>query len=178
MLAAMPYYRRTLVHGATYFFTVVTRQRKPILASPAAVEMLRKSVAAVQRVQPFVIDAWVVLPDHMHAIWTLPDGDADYSRRWGRIKAGFTQRSGIGRVAGRGRDAGVWQPRFWEHLIRNDRDASAHMDYVHFNPVKHGLVRRVSDWPYSSFHRCVRDGLYPGNWGDREPTPPSTAVGE
>jgi putative transposase len=174
----MPNYRRALVPGATYFFTVVTFRREPLLASPNAVQALRQSIAAVRRVLPFAIGAWVVLPDHMHAIWVLPDGDSDYSTRWGRIKAEFTRRSGIRHASGHGLYASVWQPRFWEHLIRNERDAAAHMDYLHFNPVKHGLVTRVRDWPYSSFHRCVRDGLYPPDWGTSEPLSPSTAVGE
>jgi putative transposase len=174
----MPNYRRVLIPGATYFFTVVTGRRKPILASPDAVQTLRESVAVVRHAMPFAMEAWVVLPDHMHAIWTLPDGDADYPRRWGRIKAEFTRRCGIAHASAPSCDSGVWQPRFWEHLIRNEDDATAHMNYLHFNPVKHGLAARVSDWPYSSFHRHVREGRYPLDWGGREPIAPQTAIGE
>jgi putative transposase len=160
------------------FFTVVACRRRPILASPAAVQVLRECVALVKDAMPFAIDAWVVRPDHMHAIWTLPANDADHSRRWGRIKAEFVRRSGIQHESSVGRQAGVWQPRFWEHLIRDERDLATHMHYLHFNPVKHGLVARVQDWPYSSFHRRVRDGLYPADWGCNEPAAPHTAVGE
>ncbi|HEX5353704.1 MAG TPA: transposase [Rhodanobacteraceae bacterium] len=174
----MPNYRRALVPGAVYFFTVVTCRRKPLLASPSAVQTLRESIATVRHILPFTINAWVVLPDHMHAIWVLPDGDSGYSTRWGRIKAEFTRCSGIQHISGRGLHADVWQPRFREHLIRNERDAAAHMDFLHFNPVKHGLVTRVQDWPYSSFHRYVREGLYPADWGGSEPAFPSTPIGE
>lgn len=126
---------------------------------------LRESVTRVRRVLPFAIEAWVVLPDHMHAIWTLPDGDDDFPQRWGRIKAGFTRCCGVPHVSASRRYAGIWQPRFWEHVVRDERDLAAHMDYVHYNPVRHGYVARVIDWPYSSFHRHVRDGVYPPDWG-------------
>jgi putative transposase len=132
ILWLMPNYRRSRIPGATLFFTVVACRRRPILASPAAVQVLRECVALVKDAMPFAIDAWVVLPDHMHAIWTLPDNDADYSRRWGRIKAEFTRRSGIQHESSVGRQAGVWQPRFWEHLIRDERDLATHMHYLHF----------------------------------------------
>lgn len=174
----MPNYRRIRVPGATYFFTVVTYRRHPILASPEAMQTLRASLAVVRRALPFVIDAWVVLPDHMHAIWTLPEGDADYSRRWGRIKAEFTRRYRNEHASSIGRGARLWQPRFWEHMIRNDHDRTVHADYLHFNPVKHGLTSRVSDWPYSTFHRCVRDGIYAPDWGQSEPTTPVVDLGE
>lgn len=177
-LHTMPNYRRIHTPGATYFFTVVTFHRRPILASTNAIHALRRSVADVQRHMRFQIDAWVILPDHVHAIWTLPLGDADYPRRWGRIKAQFTRQCGIEHAAKPGRYAGIWQPRFWEHLIRDEHDAATHMDYLHFNPVKHGLVTKVSDWPWSTFHRHVRDGVYPADWGRREPATPITPVGE
>ncbi len=172
----MPNYRRVRVGCGTWFFTVVTAHRRHVLASSASMEALRGSIAEVQRDQPFVIDAWVVLPDHMHAIWTLQD--SDFSRRWARIKRGFTRRCGLPHVSLRGSDAGIWQRRFWEHLVRDDDDFARHMDYVHYNPVKHGHVARVIDWPWSTFHRCVRRGPNTPDWGEREPVVPGFDVGE
>jgi len=133
------------------------------------VDVLRAVVRDVRRRWPFVIDGWVVLPDHLHCIWTLPPGDFDFTNRWRLIKAGFarqlpkTERRSFVRTA-RG-ERGIWQRRFWEHAIRDERDYASHMDYLHFNPVKHGYARRVMDWPYSSFHRCVEKGIYPLDWG-------------
>lgn len=165
----MPNYRRARNAGATYFFTVVTAQRRPLLATPEAVATLRRSVAEIRLHMPFSIDAWVVLPDHMHTIWTLPSGDSDFSTRWGKIKAGFSRNCNRTYTPAPKHDAGIWQPRFWEHVIRDEDDFAAHMDYVHYNPVKHGHVTCVRDWPYSSFHRCVRRGIYAPDWGAREP---------
>ena len=165
----MPNYRRARHAGATYFFTVVTARRRPLLATPHAIATLRQSVAEVHRRMPFSINAWVVLPEHIHAIWTLPHDDFDFSTRWGRIKAGFTRHGGMPHVSAPRRDGGLWQPRFWEHQIRDEADFSAHMDYLYYNPVKHGHVTRVIDWPYSSFHRCVRQGRYAPDWGTCEP---------
>ena len=161
----MSNYRRAKTAGGTYFFTVVTAQRRALLANAEAVAALRMSVTAVRQELPFAIDAWVVLPDHMHAIWTLPPDDFDFSRRWGRIKAGFARHCGLDHASARRRDSGLWQPRFWEHLVRDEADFAVHMDYLHYNPVKHGLVTRVIDWPYSSFHRAVRHGVYAPDWG-------------
>ena len=165
----MPNYRRARNAGATYFFTVVTAQRRPLLATAEAVATLRQSVAEVRRQMPFSIDAWVVLPEHMHAIWTLPLNDFDFSIRWGKIKAGFTRHCGEAHTSAIGHNAGLWQPRFWEHVVRDEADLVAHMDYVHYNPVKHKHVTRAIDWPYSSFHRCVRLGIYAADWGSDEP---------
>jgi putative transposase len=120
---------------------------------------------------PFAIDAIAVLPDHLHMVMTLPDGDADYSNRWRLIKRRFTEsvlqsRASVERH--RNGELALWQRRFWEHTIRNSEDFERHVDYIHFNPVKHGLVSRVRDWPFSSFHRFVRQGLLPEDWaGDR-----------
>jgi putative transposase len=117
--------------------------------------------------RPFAIDAIVVLPDHVHTIMTLPSHDADFSGRWRRIKSLFTKAAvAAGATAERNRkgEYSIWQRRFWEHTIRNEKDFERHVDYIHFNPVKHGLVRRVCDWPYSSFHRYVRSGLLPEDW--------------
>jgi putative transposase len=122
----------------------------------------------VKRSHPFEITATVVLPDHLHAIWTLPDGDRDYPVRWSLIKAGFSRALDktecINASRQHKRERGIWQRRYWEHLIRDDNDFAAHMDYIHINPVKHGLVTRVRDWPYSTFHRLVLDGVYAENW--------------
>lgn len=134
----------------------------------ANIRELRSAVRGVKERQPFHIDAWVVLPDHIHAIWTLPEGDHDYSRRWRLIKAEFSKSlapfESRSEVMLRRGERGIWQNRFWEHTVRDERDYAAHMDYTHFNPVKHGLVGQVADWPYSSFRRCVARGIYPADW--------------
>jgi putative transposase len=168
----MPEYRRIDAPGATIFFTVVTDRRRPILASPVAVDLLRAAFRQTMQRDPFAIDAIVVLPDHVHTIWTLPDGDGCFARRWSAIKAGFTRAflAAGGREAPQSRsrrvrgERGVWQRRFWDHVIRDDDDFGRHVDYIHYNPVKHGLVRCPHAWPHSSFHRHVREGTYPGDW--------------
>ena len=165
----MPNYRRARIEGATWFFTVITARRQRFLADEHAISILHQSVLATLQRMPFRIDAWVILPDHMHAIWTLPAGDKDFSTRWGLIKAGFSRKSNLPHASAPRRDGGLWQPRFWEHKIRDTRDYHAHMDYAHYNPVKHGLVTRVKDWPHSSFHRAVREGIYSADWGGVEP---------
>ena len=154
-------YRRVRIPDGVYFFTVNLADRRGTLLVDH-IDRLRTAVRTVREERPFKIDAWVVLPDHMHAIWTLHGDDQDYSGRWRKIKKGFTR-------AHPGKDT-VWQPRFWEHAIRNERDYQAHMDYVHINPVKHGLVQRVADWPHSTFHRLAEAGLYPTDWagGDHD----------
>ena len=163
----MPNYRRNRIPGASYFFTVNLRDRRSNLLV-MHIDVLREAVRDVRRQLPFRIDGWVVLPDHMHCLWTLPEGDSDFPDRWRRIKAGFskslpdTQRLQHPRF-GKG-DRGVWQRGYWEHTIRDDRDYAAHMDYIHFNPVKHGLTESPSDWPFSSFRRCLAAGLYPAGW--------------
>lgn len=160
-------YRRNRVPGGTYFFTVNLLDRWSCLLVEH-IDLLRESVRAVKRRRPFQIDAWVVLPDHLHAVWTLPDGDADYSGRWRSIKIAFakglpkTERRSPVRLA-KG-ERGIWQRRFWEHTIRDDADYAAHVDYVHVNPLKHGLVERLADWPHSSFHREVARGVYHEDW--------------
>jgi putative transposase len=169
----MPDYRRALVPGASWFFTVNLLQRRNNDLLIRHVDTLREAVRRVHRLHPFTINAWVVLPEHMHCVWTLPPGDTDYSLRWRLIKTFFCRvlpadeyRSAVRLYRG---ERGIWQRRYWEHLIRDDEDYRRHVDYVHINPLKHGLVRRVQDWPYSSFHRDVRTGLYPADWaGDVE----------
>jgi putative transposase len=122
----------------------------------------------VKQKQPFYIDGWVILPEHMHCVWTLPEGDADYASRWKAIKIAFaksipkTERLSAVRLT-KG-ERGIWQRRYWEHTIRDELDYAAHMDYLHINPLKHGLIKRVADWPYSSFHRMVEAGIYPADW--------------
>jgi putative transposase len=134
------------------------------------IDTLRAVIKGVRAKHPFEIDAWVVLPDHLHALWTLPAGDADYPTRWALIKAGFSR--GLLRhepIAGSRRkkgERGIWQRRYWEHMIRDDRDLEAHTNYIHYNPVKHGYVRRVVDWPFSTFHRGVARGTYPPDWAE------------
>jgi putative transposase len=163
----MPNYRRLWRPGGTYFFTVNLLDRNQDLLI-LHIDSLRQAVRATKLERPFHIEAWVVLPDHMHCVWTLPAGDNDFSNRWKAIKIRFVQklpsiehRSNV-RIANGER--GIWQRRFWEHAIRDENDYLRHVDYVHWNPMKHGLVEKISDWPYSSFHRYVRKGLYPANW--------------
>jgi len=169
----MTNYRRAQVHGGTYFFTVVTHQRRQILTSPESRAALRAAIEETRAQHPFQIDAWVLLPDHLHTIWTLPDGDADYPKRWGLIKALFTKQVKsnyhdplrMNESKQQKREATVWQRRYWEHQIRDDADYRRHVDYIHYNPVKHGLVKSVSDWPHSTFHNFVARGVYPQGWG-------------
>lgn len=152
----MPNYRRNRVPGGTFFFTVVTAGRRPVFAGEAAVAALRNAVRAVRAAQPFEIVAWVSLPDHLHAVWRLPAGDADFSTRWAKVKLATSR--ALGKQT-------VWQARFWEHTIRDDDDLRRCVDYVHWNPVKHGLAARAIDWPYSSFRRAVARRVYPAEWG-------------
>ncbi len=160
-------YRRARVPGACYFFTVTLLDRRSDLLR-REVALLRDCVRATRERYPFHIDAWVVLPEHMHCLWTLPADDRDFGERWRIIKASFSRRVPASegdptraRMGGRG----IWQPRYWEHLIRDEADYCRHFDYIHINPLKHGHVSRVIDWPYSSFHRAVRQGIYPADWG-------------
>jgi len=180
----MPSYRRPKVSGATVFFTVALARRGSDLLL-REVARLREAVWATQADRPFHADAWVVLPDHLHCVWTLPEGDRDFSTRWGAIKArfsmsmrraGFTPPPPIGRVNGgvnpalrRKGEVGLWQPRFWEHHIRDQRDFDAHMRYCWLNPVKHGLAERPVEWPYSSIHRDIRLGRLEPEWSGPVP---------
>jgi putative transposase len=159
-------YRRSRVAG-TYFFTVALLNRRSRLLVEH-VALLREAVRQERAKRPFQIDAWVVLPDHMHCVWTLPPGDSDYSTRWKNIKTEFSKAlpktEYRDRVRVKTGARGIWQRRFWEHTIRDDADYEAHIDYVHLNPYKHGWVARVRDWPYSSFHKYVAMGVYPLDW--------------
>ena len=164
----MPNFRRNRVPGGTYFFTVNLLDRKSNLLVEK-IDLLREVVKAVHKNKPFHIDAWVVLPNHLHCIWTLPPGDVDYPSRWKSIKTMFSKQipagEAVSETQARLNERGIWQRRYWEHTIRNERDYEIHMDYCHINPMKHGLVTAVRDWPFSTFHRYVREGIYPADWG-------------
>ncbi len=163
----MPNYRRAWVRGGCYFFTVALADRSSCLLVDR-INVLRNSLREAKGLRPFRINAIVVLPDHLHCIWTLPPGDADFATRWAHVKTAFSRRLPAhscrrdSLVAKRER--GIWQRRFWEHLIRNDRDLRSHVDYIHFNPVKHGLVARASAWRWSSLHEYIRTGWVSADW--------------
>jgi putative transposase len=175
----MPNYRRVYVPGGTFFFTLVTHRRRPLFSEERWRRALRNSLSKIQADHPFTIEAIVLLPDHLHCIWTLPTADASYSIRWKRIKEEFTReflgQGGIEVDVGDSRlehgERGDWQRRYWEHACRDQDDVNRCIDYLHWNPVKHGLVRRVRDYPHSSFHRFVRMGAYPMEWGAANPCP-------
>jgi putative transposase len=169
----MPEYRRIKVKGGSYFFTVVTFGRQPILINDHIRTALREGIQEVRQSLPFTIEAWVLLPDHLHAIWTLPENDDNFASRWAVIKRIVTKRcdsleeiaGSISDSYGKRREGIIWQRRFWDHLIRDELDLQRHFDYLHWNPVKHSYVKQVIDWPYSTFHRFVNQGLYPLDWG-------------
>jgi putative transposase len=165
-LLKMVQYRRNIVPGGTFFFTVTLHDRRSS-ALVDHIDLLRAAFRKSRQSKPFEIDAIVVLPDHLHAIFTLPTDDADFSGRWRAIKGAFTTAlltAGVAIARHSNGESSLWQRRFWEHTIRNDDDFARHVDYIHFNPVKHLLTTRVSDWPHSSFHRYVRLGLLPEDW--------------
>jgi len=191
----MPEYRRAFEPGGTFYFTVVTLDRRPILCSSDAVAILRRAFADTRAGYPFTIDAAVVLPEHIHTIWTLPGGDPDFSTRWRMIKSRFSHAfvaAGGPEAAPNARrvrkaERGVWQHRFWEHVVRDEREFEALCDYIHYNPVKHGYATCPHAWPYSSFHQFVRNGRYSADWGCtcsaatkklKEPTLPPEITGE
>jgi putative transposase len=160
-------YRRNFVAGGCFFFTVNLADRRHHLLTEN-IDALRTALRETQQRHPFSIDAIVVLPDHLHAVWTLPEGDADFSTRWRLIKTSFSRNLAAGEPVSGSRAAkgerGIWQRRYWEHTIRDEKDFERHIDYVHINPVKHGYVTRVRDWACSSFHRMVKLGVYPQDW--------------
>ncbi len=169
----MPNYRRLFVPGGTYFFTLVTHQRRSFLTEMSARRCLRRAFREVRKRRRFVLDAFVLLPDHLHCVWTLPSGDANYSVRWRQIKMRFTQMylesggvdAGVSNSRARKGERGVWQSRYFEHTVRDEKDLKHCIDYAHTNPLKHGLVSRVRDWPWSSFRRYVHLGEYSLEWG-------------
>ncbi len=160
-------YRRANLPGATYFFTVNLAERKSCLLVEQ-VDLLRDSIRQVKMGHPFSIDALVIMPNHLHTIWTLPESDSDFSTRWGLIKGGFSRRIEKGERISDSRhvkgERGIWQRRFWEHLIRDDNDFERHVDYIHFNPVKHGYVKRPVDWSFSTIHRFIKNQVIDENW--------------
>jgi len=169
----MSRYRRYFVPGGSYFFTLVTHRRRRFLCDELARRALRAAILTVQKSFPFEMPAVVLLPDHLHAIWTLPRGDHDYPTRWRRLKGVFTKNylaaggSEADRSASRRSRVvrGVWQRRYWEHTLSDEADFERHFDYIHYNPVKHRLAARPRDWPFSSFHRWMAHGVYDADWG-------------
>lgn len=163
----MPDYRRFQVPGGTYFFTVAIADRQATLLTDH-IQALRDALTSVHKARPFQLDAIVVLPDHLHSLWTLPPGDVAFPVRWSQIKAAFSrcipkgERRRPSRVAKRER--GVWQRRYWEHWVRDEQDFRRCLDYIHYNPIKHEYVTRAMDWPHSSFRRWVARGVYPTDW--------------
>lgn len=170
----MSNYRREWMPGGTYFFTVTLANRRSTVLTDA-IQLLRHAYGTTASHMPFQTIAICVLPDHLHAVWRLPEGDSAYARRWSSIKSGFSRglpaSPDVSASKVRKREKGIWQRRFWEHRIRDADDLARHVDYIHYNPVRHGLVKRVGDWPYSSFHRYVEQGILPADWaggGDRD----------
>ena len=169
----MPNDRRYRVPGGTYFFTVVTHRRRRFLTGELARRCLREAIDTVRAKRPFEMPAMILLPEHLHAIWELPRGDADYSVRWKRIKEEFTiawlagggTEAPLSASRGKRKERGVWQRRFWEHLIEDEHDFERHFDYIHYNAVRHGEVDCPKHWPCSSFHRWVQRGVYEPDWG-------------
>ncbi|WP_150049095.1 REP-associated tyrosine transposase [Methylomonas rhizoryzae] len=165
-------YRRFYIPQGTWFFTVNLAERKNNQLLVEKTCELRDAFRYVKRQKPFRIEAIVVLPDHLHCIWTLPQGDGDYSTRWNLLKGWFSRTIDPGERVSKSRqkrrERGIWQRRFWAHLMTDQDDFNRHFDYIHWNPVNHGLVTRVVDWPYWSFHRYVEQGVYSKNWGSNE----------
>jgi putative transposase len=173
----MSEYRRVYIPGGTYFFTLVTDHRRPILTTALGRHCLRKAIVQVRKAHPYSLQAIRLLPEHLHCLWSLPDDDADYSGRWNAIKGVFSKaclRAGGTdgrRSASRQRkgEAAIWHRRFWEHAIRDHDDFERLFHYIHYNPVKHGYVDDPAKWPWSSFHRYLRMGWYEQGWGRQEP---------
>lgn len=155
------------------FFTVVTYNRQDFLVSEQARRCLKAAWRYVAKLYPFKLIALALLPEHLHCIWKMPDHDPGFSIRWGMIKKCFSQHYARERIAEfqikdsmrKRRESGLWQRRFWDHVIRDVHDFEAHFDYIHYNPVKHGLVKRPVDWPWSTFHRYAKSGVYDEEWG-------------
>ena len=170
-------YRRSLLKGGCYFFTLNLAQRDKSTLTEH-IGLLRSSYLKVTSERPVETQAIVILPDHLHALWQLPENDCDYAQRWRQVKTHFSrnlpQTEHISTSRQRKGERGIWQRRYWEHQIRDEVDLQRHIDYIHFNPVKHGYVNTSSKWPYSSIHRYIKQGLITPNWGggmssDRNP---------
>ena len=172
----MPNYRRAKLPGGTYFLTQVTHHRQSWLISDTARQALRAAITHVRQNYPFTIDAFVLLPDHFHCLWTLPKEDSDLSTRLRLIKTFITKQYGeqlgintdISTSRQKRKERNLWQRRFWEHLIRDERDFAKHCDYIHYNPVRHQLCPIPQDWQFSTIHRFIAQGIYPPNWGMTE----------
>ena len=168
----MSRYRRQNTPGSTWFFTVVTYERRAFLCDEKVRSALREAIKKVQTNHPFKIEAWVLLPDHFHCIWTLPEQDSNYPLRIRLLKryvtqscAGFLHRDSLNTPSRRKRkESTIWQRRYWEHRLRTDKDFRNHMDYIHYNPVKHECCQSPTEWPYSTIHRLTKEGVYPKNW--------------
>lgn len=168
----MPNYRRPGVAGGTYFITQVTYQRQPWLSEEIGRRALRQAIARVRERYPFKVDAFVLLPDHFHCIWTLPADDSDLSTRLRLVKGYVTRHYGaaldlplaVSASRQKRKERNLWQRRFWEHLIRDEEDFARHCDYIHFNPVRHQLCHAPTDWQFSTVHRFIEQGIYPENW--------------
>ncbi len=168
----MSNYRRVYVPGGTYFLTIVTYQRQPLFSDRNKVNLLRNITSQVKSEMPFDIIGAVILPEHIHFIWSLPEGDRNYSKRVGRLKVLFTKSlrgdnnlpQNVSFSRQKHRESNIWQRRFWEHTIRDEQDLTAHLDYIHYNPVKHGYVSCPHLWEFSSFHSWVKKGGYPPEW--------------
>jgi REP-associated tyrosine transposase len=163
----MTSYRRNFIPGGSYFFTVNLADRRSRLLTEN-IDLLRSAFRYARERHPLTIDAIVVLPDHLHTVWSLPEGDGDFALRWRLIKSTFSRELPADEPISESRadkgERGIWQRRYWEHTLRDERDLERHIDYIHFNPVKHGHVSQVKDWPYSSFHRMVQLGICPEDW--------------
>ena len=163
----MSRYRRATVEGGIFFFTLALADRSSDLLV-RQIDRLQSSYAVMQKRLPVETIAICILPNHLHALWQLPDGDANFASRWSLFKSGFSR--GLPAAETRSaskvikREKGIWQRRYWEHAIRNDAEFERHVNYIHFNPVKHSLVTRVADWPHSSFHRYVAQGILAADW--------------
>lgn len=160
-------YRRNFTPGGTFFFTATLKNRRSRLLLDK-VDLLRQSFETVKKQKPFYINSIVILPDHIHTIWTLPPGDKNYADRWRLLKNEFTRAckpTENDLTKNKRGEYPLWQSRFWEHTIRDENDLENHINYIHYNPVKHGLAASAKKWPYSSFHRYVKQGILPDNWG-------------
>jgi putative transposase len=168
----MSRYRRATTAGASYFFTVVVYRRQTIFCDDVFLNALHAAITSVRVAHPFAIDAWVLLPSHLHCEWTLPEGEANFSTRWKIIKRAvsvacrenYRRADWMTASKIKHRESTIWQRRYWEHQIRDDLDLQRHVDYIHFNPVKHGYVKSAADWPHSTFHRYLRQGVYSPDW--------------
>lgn len=162
-------YRRNLIKGGTFFFTVTLKDRQSDILF-RQIDLLKTAFQTVQKEKPYFTKAIVILPEHLHAIWQLPENDLDYEGRWRKIKSLFTRKlAKAGIISGKNKrgEYNLWQPRYWEHTIRDEIDFENHVNYIHYNPVKHGLVKQVCDWQYSSFHRYVKEGTLTKDWGGK-----------